>query len=358
MLPLDSTYSYGTTGLGVTIYVIDTGLLSTHVEFTGRVRPGMDFVNDGNGTLDCNGHGTHVAGTAAGTTYGVAKQATIVPVRVLNCGGSGPASRTVAGITWVIGDHLAGVPAVANLSLGGPASAMTDAAINALVADGVTVVVAAGNDDDPSCDSSPGRVANAITVAASEIDDDRAGYSNFGPCNDIFAPGTGVLSAVQTSDTATGTKNGTSMASPHVAGAAARLLQTSPTMTPADVWAALDSSSTKGALDLNSSPGGDPNKLLYVAPPSANPPPPPPPAAAPTSAAPTSPSRLGSRPRHGSDSGAGERSGHGRVDGRRSRTAAPRSRATPQPRRRGERHARRRRRRAPSSASRTVCRTR
>jgi subtilisin family serine protease len=205
-LPLSGTYSYNSTGAGVTAYVIDTGLRATHTQFTGRVRTGYSY--DLSAPSDCNGHGTHVAGTLGGTTYGVAKGVTIVPVKVLDCAGSGFTSTTVSGINWVIADHVAGTPAVANLSLGGPADATLDAAINALIADGITVVVAAGNAPAGgwpynSCTRSPARVPAAITVAASDITDDDALFSNYGPCNDLFAPGVGVLSAWYQSDSDT-----------------------------------------------------------------------------------------------------------------------------------------------------------
>jgi subtilisin family serine protease len=268
-LPLSGTYSYNSTGAGVTAYVIDTGLRATHTQFTGRVRTGYSY--DLSAPSDCNGHGTHVAGTLGGTTYGVAKGVTIVPVKVLDCAGSGFTSTTVSGINWVIADHVAGTPAVANLSLGGPADATLDAAINALIADGITVVVAAGNSAAYTCNYSPARVPAAITVAASTITDDDASFSNYGPCNDLFAPGVGVLSAWYQSDSDTATLNGTSMASPHVAGAVARYLQSNPGATPAQVWTALDAATTKGAL---SECCGDPDKLLYID--GAGPPPPPP----------------------------------------------------------------------------------
>jgi subtilisin family serine protease len=188
-LPLSGTYSYNSTGAGVTAYVIDTGLRATHTQFTGRVRAGYAYDDIAS---DCNGHGTHVAGTLGGTTYGVAKGVTIVPVKVLDCDGSGSTSTVVGGINWVIADHVAGTPAVANLSLGGTTSIALDNAINALIADGVTVVVAAGNVSSPSCSVSPARVAAAITVAASDQNDIAAWFSNYGSCNDIFAHGVSI----------------------------------------------------------------------------------------------------------------------------------------------------------------------
>jgi hypothetical protein len=261
-LPLDAGYSSAQTGAGVKAYVIDTGLWISHVEFAGRVPYGAywDFY-DGSGVWDCNGHGTHVAGTVGGSTYGVAKGVSIVPVKVLSCNGVGSDSSVIAGIDWVIDDHLAGTPAVANLSLGGPPADVLDSAVQAMIDDGITVVIAAGNEAQPTCGVSPARVPAAITVAASEFDDDDADYSNYGSCNDLFAPGSGILSASNTSDVASATKSGTSMASPHVAGAAALILETIPLATPAEVWASIDAATTKGVL---SECCGDPDKLLFV----------------------------------------------------------------------------------------------
>jgi subtilisin family serine protease len=260
--PLDATYNYAQTGVGVTAYVIDSGLWLSHNEFAGRVLPGayVDF-GDGWGPWDCEGHGTHVSGTIGGTTYGVAKHVSIVPVKVLDCTGSGDESTVIAGIDWVIDRHADGEPAVANLSLGGPASPAVDAAVQALVDDGVTVVVAAGNSAALTCNASPARVAAAITVAASDINDERASFSNYGSCNDLFAPGTGILSASAGSDDATDVLSGTSMASPHVAGAVALLLQTHPAATPAQIWSSIDANSSPVTLSALS---GDPAKLLYV----------------------------------------------------------------------------------------------
>jgi subtilisin family serine protease len=261
-LPLDTGYSSTATGVGVKAYVIDTGLWLSHAEFAGRAPYGAYWnFGDGTGVWDCNGHGTHVAGTVGGTTYGVAKGVTIVPVKVLTCNGSGSDSSVIAGINWVIDDHVAGTPAVANMSLGGSPSGVLDSAVEAMIADGITVVVAAGNEARPTCGVSPARVPAAITVAASEFDDDDADYSNYGPCNDLFAPGSEILSAGIDSDYASATKSGTSMASPHVAGAAALLLETTPLATPADVWATIDASTTRGALSECCS---DPDKLLYI----------------------------------------------------------------------------------------------
>ena len=272
-LPLSNTYSSSLTGAGVKIYVIDTGVRASHAEFGGRVADGASYAFSNGITTDCNGHGTHVAGTAAGSNVGVAKAATIVPVKVLDCDGSGSTVTVIYGINWVISDHRSGEPAVANLSLGGGASPALDAAIESLVDDGVTVVVAAGNSYDPACYFSPARVPSAITVAAATSTDTDAYFSNFGSCVDIYAPGQGIYSSTATNDSSYESWNGTSMASPHVAGAAALVLGASPRLSPAQVWNSLDESATKNALrwaylgyknpyGFNAST--EPNKLLFV----------------------------------------------------------------------------------------------
>ena len=262
-LPLSNTYSYGTTGSGVTAYVVDTGIRSTHTEFTGRIARGayIDW-GDGTGVEDCNGHGTHVAGTIGGTTYGVAKAVQLIPMKVFACSGLTTSSSVIIGLDWVVKDHVAGVPAVLNLSLGSAVSAAFDAAVNAVIADGVTVVVAAGNDASDACNFSPARVTAAITVGATQIDDSVAGYSNYGTCLDLFAPGSSILSAWKTGDTSSATISGTSMATPHVTGTVARLLQARPTDSPAQVLAALDAASTAGVV--RATHWGDPNKLVHL----------------------------------------------------------------------------------------------
>ncbi|MFZ4811923.1 MAG: S8 family peptidase, partial [Ilumatobacteraceae bacterium] len=261
-LPLSGSYGYpDTAGAGVTVYVVDTGLRADHVEFTGRVAPGFTVINDGYGTGDCEGHGTHVAGTAAGSTFGVAKQATVVPVRVLNCSGSGSLSGVIAGLDWIAANHTTG-PAVANLSLGGAASASLDEAVNRVIADGVTVVVAAGNSNADACGVSPARAPAALTVGATTTSDARASYSNVGPCLDLFAPGSGINSAWWTSSTSVATLSGTSMAAPHVAGAAALIAGQNPSWTPAQVAAQLVASATVGAVA--SAGTTSPNRLLFV----------------------------------------------------------------------------------------------
>lgn len=260
-LPLDTTYSYPTSaGTGVQVHVIDTGVLPNHVDFGSRVVSGYSAYSGG--TTDCNGHGTHVAGTAAGSQWGLAKKATIVAVRVLDCNGSGSLSGVVAGMDWVAGNHTK--PAVANLSLGSGASSTVDAAVDRLVNAGVTVVVAAGNSNADACTASPARAASAITVGSTTSTDARSSFSNFGTCVDIFAPGSSIKSAWHTTTTATNTISGTSMASPHVAGAAALALGQNATLTPAQVTNQLITAATTGIVTLAGT--GSPNRLLYSAP--------------------------------------------------------------------------------------------
>jgi subtilisin family serine protease len=271
-LPLDGNYNFTADGTGVTVFVIDTGLRSTHVEFTGRVNlaAGGTAIDDGRGTEDCNGHGTHVSGTIAGTILGVAKKATVVPIRVLDCEGSGPTSGIIAGIDFVAQNHPA--KSVANMSLGGGASDALDASIRSLVASGVTVVVAAGNENQNACNVSPAREPMAITVGATSVADQRANFSNFGTCVDLFAPGVDITSAWIDTDQTINTISGTSMASPHVAGVAALILSANPTATPAQVAATLLANSTPGKV---TDPQGSPNRLLFTATTAAPPPPPP-----------------------------------------------------------------------------------
>jgi subtilisin family serine protease len=246
-LPLSGTYTYTRTGQGVTAYVIDTGINFAHTDFGGRATSGYDAV-DGGTADDCNGHGTHVASTVGGNAYGVAKGVSLVAVRVLACNGSGPISGVIAGIDWAVANHQPGQPAVANLSLGGGASTALDEAILRLNNDGVTVAVAAGNSSADACGSSPARVPQAMTVAASTNADALASFSNRGSCVDIIAPGQGITGAWYTSTTATNTISGTSMASPHAAGAAAKVLQGSPTASPATVISTITSQATQGKV--------------------------------------------------------------------------------------------------------------
>ncbi|NUT52183.1 MAG: S8 family peptidase [Saccharothrix sp.] len=261
-LPLNSSYSYTTTGSGANVYVVDTGVRISHSTFGGRAVNGYDAVDNDNVAQDGNGHGTHVAGTIAGSQYGVAKNARIVGVRVLNNSGSGTLAGVVAGIDWVARNHQK--PAVANLSLGGGANSSIDDAVRRAIAAGVTFAVAAGNSNANASGFSPARVGEAITVGATERTDARASYSNFGSILDIFAPGSSITSAWHTGDSATNTISGTSMATPHVAGAAARYLSSNPSATPAQVASYLIAQSTPSKV---TSPGsGSPNRLLYLAP--------------------------------------------------------------------------------------------
>ena len=259
-LPLNSTYTYTATGAGVKAYIIDTGILGTHNDFGGRVLSGYTAISDGNGTTDCNGHGTHVAGTVGGTTYGVAKGVSLVPVRVLSCAGSGSNTGVIAGVDWVTGDHAAGTPAVANMSLGGSTSVLLNAAVARSIADGVTYAVAAGNSNTDACTASPASEPTAITVGATGSTDARASYSNFGTCLDIFAPGSSITSDWITSTTATNTISGTSMATPHVAGVAALLLSADSTATPATITARLLATATPSVV--TDPQAGSPNLLL------------------------------------------------------------------------------------------------
>ena len=263
-LPLSNSFTASAYGAGVDVYVVDTGVSTTHTDFSGRLRSGFSAINDGRGSNDCNGHGTHVAGTAAGTTYGVAKAASIIPVRVLDCAGSGSNTGVIAGLDWIIANHSAGVAAVANVSLGGGASLALDTAVQNAINDGVVMAVAAGNSNANACNYSPARAANAITVGATDRTDVRASYSNFGSCLDIFAPGTSITSAWINSSTAINTISGTSMASPHVAGVAAALLSANPTLSPADISSMLRSSATPNVVSTAGT--GSPNYLLYLDP--------------------------------------------------------------------------------------------
>ena len=230
----DNSYSYISEGSGRYVYVIDTGVYGGNSDFGGRVRSGYDAVNDGNGTDDCNGHGTHVAGTIGGSQYGVAKSATIVAVRVLDCAGSGYSSSVVAGINWVIASHPGGT-GVINMSLGGPTNAAIDQAVADATAAGLVVVVAAGNSSADACSYSPARAPSALTIGAIDESNAKASYSNSGSCVDMWAPGTGITSTWIGGSSATRVLSGTSMASPHVAGLAARMLQARPGITVSEM---------------------------------------------------------------------------------------------------------------------------
>ncbi|XP_071852514.1 extracellular serine proteinase-like [Apostichopus japonicus] len=261
-LPLDNSYSPSNDGSGVNVYVVDTGVNPSHVDLAGRVVAAYDATSSAgrqNG-VDCNGHGSHCSGTVAGSTYGVAKGAMIYGIRVLGCFGSGSNSDVVEGMDWVTSNHIA--PAVASMSLGGGASVSTDLAVNRMISAGVTVSVAAGNENQDACNVSPARVTNAITVAASDNTDTRASFSNYGTCCDIFAPGVDITSIWESCTTCTTTISGTSMACPHVSGAAAIELSMNSGLSPAQVKSnLLGNGSRRRISDLQ----GTPNILLYVA---------------------------------------------------------------------------------------------
>ncbi|GAA4474302.1 hypothetical protein GCM10023170_096500 [Phytohabitans houttuyneae] len=266
--PLNYKYAYWAGGTGVHAYVLDTGIRRTHVDFGGRASVAADFVGDGRNGADCTGHGTHVAGTLGGTTYGVAKTVTIHAVRVLDCNGKAPPSRVAAGLDWV--RLHAQRPAVVNLSAGWDprdypdsiATLVIDTAVRNLIAAGIQIVASAGNNNDDACHKTPAAIPAVITVANSDVTDTRSGTSNFGPCVDLFAPGTNITSAVWTSDTASGLGSGTSMAAPHVAGAVAKYLQQNPTATPATVANAIVSRASTGVIA--NAGAGTPNRLLFA----------------------------------------------------------------------------------------------
>lgn len=263
---LDSSFTYSdTAGAGITLYLIDSGINSAHDEFVGRIAAGYDDVQDGNGTNDCFGHGTHVAGIAAGTTYGFAKLATIVPVRVLQCDGRTSLASVLRGINWVIDNHTSG-RAVATMSIGGDAGFITlDNAIAALVADGVAVAVAAGNGNGANaCNTSPARSPTALTVGATTDRDAAASFSNIGPCLELFAPGSNIASAWTGSPTATAIRSGTSMAAPHVAGALAVLWSDHPALSAAQVQSLLLATAVQNRLTGIGT--GSPNLLLHITP--------------------------------------------------------------------------------------------
>jgi subtilisin family serine protease len=265
-LPLSRTFTYTRTGAGVKAYIIDTGIRLSHTQFGGRAIDGRDTVDGSLPAADCHGHGTHVAGTVGGSTYGVAKGVTLVAVRVLNCSGSGTTSGVIAGVDWVTSNHLAGQPAVANMSLGGGVSSALDTAVRNSIADGVSYAIAAGNGNAAgqainACNTSPARVTEAMTISATTNTDRKATWANYGSCVDWFAPGVGITSAWYSSNTATATISGTSMATPHTAGVAALYLQSNPTASPATVRTALFNATTKGVVTSSNTTN---NHLLFT----------------------------------------------------------------------------------------------
>jgi subtilisin family serine protease len=248
-LPLSNSFTYTNTGSGVTAYIIDTGILTSHSDFGGRASVGVDEIGDGRNGIDCNGHGTHVSGTVGGTKYGVAKSVSLVAVRVLDCGGSGYWSQVIAGLDWVAANRV--LPAVANMSLGGGASSSVDDAVRGMIASGVATAVAAGNGNaggvaQDACKYSPARVAEAMTIGATDKTDTRASWSNYGNCVDWFGPGVGITS--DWLNGGTNTISGTSMATPHTTGVAAQYLSLNPGATPAAVRSALAANATKGVV--------------------------------------------------------------------------------------------------------------
>jgi subtilisin family serine protease len=270
-LPMDQKYLFSTTAPLVNVFIIDTGIRASHQDFGGRVRQGRDTVDNDDDSTDCHGHGTHVAGTVGGRAHGVAKGVILWAVRVLNCNGSGTSAGVIAGVDWVT--RNATRPAVANMSLGGGPDEALDQAVQRSIAAGVTYAIAAGNSNQDACRFSPARAPDAVTVGATYIDDSRAGFSNFGTCLDIFAPGVGITSAWLSSDTATRTLSGTSMAAPHVAGAAALYLARNPNARPEQVRNALVSVATPDKI--RNAGAGSPNRLLFTDHGIVPPPPPP-----------------------------------------------------------------------------------
>ncbi len=271
---LNGTFTYSNTGAGVDAYIIDTGIRMTHAELGGRAVDGRDTVENDNTAQDCNGHGTHVAGTTGGSTYGVAKSVKLVGVRVLNCEGSGTWSGVIAGIDWVTEDHKqkeaadpnAPAPAVANMSLGGGASTAVDDAVRRSIGSGVSYAIAAGNGNlagvhQDACKSSPARVAEAMTISATDKTDRKASWANYGKCVDWFAPGVGITSAWHTGDGDLNTISGTSMATPHTAGVAALALQATPSATPQQVRDEVYARTTRGIVTSSKTAN---NHLLYT----------------------------------------------------------------------------------------------
>jgi subtilisin family serine protease len=258
-LPMNLTYTYTNDGAGVSVYILDTGIRTTHVEFGGRAFGAYTAINDGNGTNDCGGHGTHVAGTVGGALYGVAKAVTLYAVRVLDCTGYGSWSGIIAGIDWVTQHRV--LPAVANMSLGGAKSSTVNSAVQSSIKAGVVYAVAAGNNGADACNYSPASTPEALTAGAISNSDNYQSFSNYGPCVDLFAPGQAIRSAYYVDDTSSVLKAGTSMASPHVAGVAALYLSANPTATPAQVDSAIVGGATANVL--TGVPSGTANLLLY-----------------------------------------------------------------------------------------------
>jgi subtilisin family serine protease len=280
-LPFDGNYTYGATGAGVRVYIVDTGIRTSHLEFGGRATGGFTAINDGNGTTDCYGHGTHVAGIVGGKTAGVAKAVQLVSVRVMDCNGSGAVSGVVAGLDWIIANRV--LPAAINLSVIGPASSSLDQAVQKAFDAGMVGAASAGNASANACNYSPARLPAAITVGATTSGDAPSWFSNFGSCLDLYAPGSIISSAYYKDDASLVYMSGTSMASPFVSGAAALYLETHPSASPSEVTQAIVGQATPGVLTGLGT--GSPNRLLFTGgttaappPPDPDPAPPPPPA--------------------------------------------------------------------------------
>lgn len=261
-VPLDQTYNYTKTGSGVSVYVIDTGIRVTHEQFQGRAAIAYDSIGDGQNGNDCHGHGTHVASTIGGSTYGVAKNVSLYGIRVLGCNGVGTTGTAMEGIDWMIANHQS--PAVANMSMGGWGSDVMDSAVQSAINAGITFVVAAGNNNGSACNYSPARLSSAITVGAATQSDTRASFSNYGSCVDLFAPGVGISAAWAWNDTAVHTVSGTSMAAPHVAGGVALFMESNPNAAPSDVMSAILNEATNGEMESMSD--GSPNMILFTSP--------------------------------------------------------------------------------------------
>lgn len=258
---LSTTFDDGlSNGLNTYSYVVDTGIDASNVDFEGRVAAGFTAIADGRGSADCNGHGTHVAGTIGGKTYGVAKKTNLIPVRVLDCAGSGSYSSVISGLDWIAANYTAGQAAVVNMSLGGPISSTLDGAVRNLIAKGISVVVAAGNSAADACNYSPSSVVDAVTVGSTTTTDYRSSFSNFGTCLDIFAPGSSITSTWLGSS-GTNTISGTSMAAPHVAGVIARFVGTNATLTPQQISTSIKSSALGTVLSAGT---GSINKLVFL----------------------------------------------------------------------------------------------
>ncbi|MGD9590041.1 MAG: S8 family serine peptidase [Pyrinomonadaceae bacterium] len=261
-VPLDQTYNYTKTGNGVNVYVVDTGIRVTHEQFQGRASVVYDSIGDGQNGNDCHGHGTHVASTIGGVTYGVAKNVSLYGIRVLGCNGIGTTATAIEGIDWLTANRQ--LPAVANMSMGGWGSDIMDSSVQGAINSGITFVVAAGNNNGSACNYSPARLSTAITVGASTQADARASFSNYGSCVDLFAPGISIPSAWAWNDTAVHTVSGTSMAAPHVSGAVALYLEDNQSAAPSDAFTAIMGEATDGEMESMSD--GSPNMMLFTAP--------------------------------------------------------------------------------------------